>query len=142
MTTITQEPREIAFDAIRKGDDIEVVWERDDRTDTMRGIADYQDPAGWWRTSQGRVLAGPIPAANRAIRLHHRPDLSEPEGLGAVIRTDVGIEYVSVNRQPGTPRWVVAMIADRDRVERWAIRWAEFDLDRVDVLSEGNEEES
>lgn len=134
MTTITQEPREIAFDDIRKGDDVEVVWERDDRTDTSRGIADHKDADGWWRTRGGQLLAGPLPAANRTILLHHRPAPAEPEGLGAVVRTEEGIEYVSVNRKPGTPRWVDSEA--HDRRECWALMWVEFDLDSIEVLSE------
>lgn len=136
-------PRQIEFEDIRKGDYIEVAWERNDRTDTSRGTAHRKAADGWWRTRGGQLLAGPVFTENRTITLLHRPAPAEPEGLGAVVRTSEGNEYVSVNRQPGTPRWVEAMTDDVFG-ERWPIRWVEFDLDldSIEVLSEGNEEEA
>jgi hypothetical protein len=123
---------EIKFDDIRKGDYIEVVWERNDRTDTSRGIAARKDDNGWWKTPQGEVLV--TRNDDGTILLRHRPVLPEPDGLGAIVRTSEGIEYVSVNRQPGTPRWVEAM-ADDVFGERWPIRWDDlvFDFDSIEV---------
>lgn len=133
-------PRQIELDDIRKGDYIEVVWERNDRTDTWRGIAVRKDDNGWWRTLGGQLLVGPVLVEDRTITLLHRPAPAEPEGLGAVVRTAEGIEYVSVNRKPGTPRWVDAGVHDTSG--RRALKWAELTrcTTAIEVLSEGNEE--
>lgn len=127
---------EIKFDDIRKGDGIEVVWVSGDRMDIIRGTAYHKDAGGWWKTPQGEVLVTPNDGGT--ILLRHRPVLPEPEGLGAIVRTAEGIEFVSVNRTPGTRRWVDAMIDD-EHGERWALKWddLEFDRDGIGVLYEG-----
>lgn len=130
----TQTPREIAFDDIRKGDDIEVQWRMGDALETRRGVA-HEWGGDFWGTRGGRVLVDRLDRLDR-ILLHHRPVSAEPEGLGATMRSE-GIEYVSVNRKPGTPRWVDAGLHEGGTP--WAVRWDEFDPDSIEVLSEGNE---
>lgn len=123
--------REIEFKDIRKGDYIEVVWERNDRTDTSRGTAHRRAADGWWRTHGGQLLVGPVFTENRTITLLHRPSPAEPEGLGAVIEY-AGNEYVSINRTPGKPRWV--FVADnRTYNEAVVYSWSEFDPDSIEV---------
>jgi hypothetical protein len=136
----TTEPREIAFEEICEGDDIEVVWQRNDRTDTSRGVAARKGADGWWRTRGGQLLAGPVLIESRTLILHRRPAPAELEGLGAVIEY-AGNEWVSTNRAPGTLRWV-PVDDDRTRDEALVYRWSEFEPDSIEVLSEGIEVES
>lgn len=133
----TQEPREIAFEDIREGDDIEVVWDYGDLAATLRGIADHKDADGWWRTPQSRLLINPI-GATRTILLHPRPAPAEPKGLGAVVRAKVartGRRGVFVRTHPGLYGHVWRGLGD-------AWDWSDLDPDSIEVLSEGIEVES
>lgn len=127
---------EIAFENIREGDDIEVQWRLGDTLETRRGVA-HEKSGNSWLTKDGLTLVTLLGNHVR-ILLHHRPAPAEPEGLGAIVRTAEGIEFVSVNRTPGTRRWVDAMIDD-EHGERWALKWddLEFDRDGIGVLYEG-----
>lgn len=127
-------PRQIEFDDIRKGDHIEARWSAEGLNFTHRGVAHHRNPYFWYTEEGGRLANGGD--ERWTYYLHHRPDPTEPEGLGAVVRTAEGIEYVSVNRTPGTPRWVDAMIDD-EHGERWALKWddLEFDRDSIEVAS-------
>lgn len=122
-------PRQIEFEDIREGDEIDVVWVSGDRTDIIRGTAHHKDAGGWWKTPQGELLV--VSSGDGTIFLRRRPVPEEPEGLGVVVRSDEGDEYISVNSEPGTPRWVYVE-ATNQRM-RWAVEWATFDPDSMEV---------
>jgi hypothetical protein len=135
------EPREIAFEDIKAGDEIEVVYTHGDRTVSYRGAASrFSVDGSWWMTAKGKDLVSKQDNRDR-ILLHSRPAPEEPKGLGAVVRARVDVEVgLYVRSAPawrgdrGSPDW-----ADPDGEFFY---WSDFDPDSIEVLSEGIEVES
>lgn len=137
MTTITQEPRQIAFDDIRKGDLIRLEYPTASGIKvTRRGEAFERRPDGAWYTSEGGYVAAPFTTGT--IILLSRPAPAEPKGLGAVVRAAVGESMVD-------PRLVRTLVRTANRDFPWADEggtrweWSDFDPDSIEVLSEGVE---
>lgn len=133
----TQTPREIAFEDIREGDRIEAAWSVGDREEAYRGVAAYISTHGAWCTEEGRPIAWAGP--NITYTLLHRPAVTEPKGLGAVVRarTRSGSregQFVHIRAELGTERW--------QGPGGGIYYWSDFDPDSIEVLSEGIEVES
>jgi len=137
----TQEPREIAFEDIKKGDDIEVSWQDGGRTTTVRGVARDRKGDGW--QAEGGYFLAWDRAPHETVTLLHRPAPAEPMRLGAVVRarplgtltdaTDLYVRFAKSGDKGCT--WI--------RVgEGGGFRWADLDPDSIDVLPEGIEVES
>lgn len=123
-------PREIEFEDIRKGDDIDVVWVSGDRMDIIRGTAHHKDDNGWWLTHQGEVLV--TPNDDGTILLRKRTVLTEPEGLGAIVWAVVGGNGWYFHRiGTGERPWI--------NIARNWHAWSEFDSSSIEVLYEGKE---
>ena len=125
-------PREIAFEDIKKGDDIEARWERDGVVTTLRGIA--HDPGShYWYTEAGGLIANDYDGYWTHF-LHARPAPDEPTGLGAVVRAAL--------RSQESPRVFTRV---NEGPYGWAdasgqlFAWPDFSPESIEVLSEGIE---
>lgn len=134
----TQTPREIAFEDIKKGDDIEVQYAEDGVTFTRRGIAHERGERNWYTEAEG-LLAGDYDGWT--YYLLHRPVTAEPKGLGAVVRArvyrstfDRTLARTLVRTAGRNLLWV------DEKGSLW--HWDDFDPESIEVLSEGIEVES
>ena len=124
-------PREIAFEDIRKGDDIEARWTLDGLRFTRRGVAHHRNPLCWYTEEGGRLANSD---GDWTHYLHSRPAPAEPKGLGAIVRAVVGgNEWYFHRIGTGERPWI--------NVARNWHAWYDFDPDSIEVLSEGNEVE-
>lgn len=129
---------EIKFEDIRKGDDIEVVWARGDRTSTVRGIAHHKAVDGWWETREGLMLVGP--RDDGTIYRHPRPAPAEPEGVGVVVETGSGVQLVSIHPFPNGNRWVLLWRSGRgtsEHVTAWTWDYLVNRHGEIAVVREG-----
>lgn len=129
VSETTQTPREIAFEDITKGDDIEARWERNGVSAAYRGIAHHRTYGNWYTEAGGLVAHEHEEGDGWQYYLHSRPAPEEPKGLGAVVWT--GSMHVA--------RWAEGP----DAIYPWLSRggdmyaWSDFDPDTIEVLSEG-----
>lgn len=127
-------PREIKFEDIRKGDDIEARRVVDGVTCTRRGIAHATSSrVERWYTEAWGLIATDYDG-DWKFYLHHRPAPAEPKGLGAVVRA-------KVSRPTSDPHSVRTFVrtAGRDLpwVDEWGFSWAWSHLnpDSIEVES-------
>ena len=136
----TQEPREIAFEDICKGDDIESRSTANGTAFTRRGIA-HAFTGNTWITEEGGTVASGYRGDAWAHYLHPRPVPAEPKGLGAVVRAraresgEIGL-FV---RTPSLPTLPGVPTREPDWVDcgGHCHYWSDFDPATIEILHDG-----
>lgn len=129
-------PREIKFEDIRVGDDIEAHFHESDVFATARGVVGEID-GNMLRTAKGGPIAN-VGGYDWKFYLHSRPTPEEPKGLGAVV-------HARAAHPADVPHLVRTLVRTANHEFPWVDgrgnewEWSDFDPDSIEVLSEGIE---
>lgn len=139
-------PREITFEEIRKGDEIEVQEPYDGLLKSVRAIAhhrvDFQRTTQWYTATDRRLVSSDDLDYQTHLLLHSRLASDEPTGLGAVVRARTSDDeephlWVRVDRGTDGRAWVRSEL--KSGGWHFWVAWPYFVPDSVEVLHEGVE---